>query len=263
MSNVFYLADHRPEPESAKRGAQDGTSSSRSAEELAALRLRSAEMLEKMARLQEAIARRRPPPPESNPLGAATPILLFHTSYGRNAWQSTWIARYERNTLTESHDAAKALVAGKLKQGSAYRLVITPGWHLQFDRRAYLVCEINSNAPFARLRAAPFVKQGVMESDAMKMLLPTSDLWRGAPPLHDSVIVQETRRPASDFAAWGSRTYHPYQTRTPGRYQRVIDGKHWWFRAINNDGPIDFDTTAFAALVDKASNSAPESPEEA
>lgn len=215
------------------------------------------------ARLDRLMQQLRPPPAEANPLATATPILLFHTSYGRNAWQSTWIARYERNTLTESHDAAKALVAGKLKQGSAFRLVVTPGWHLQFDRRAYLVCEINSTAPFARLRTAAFAQPGVMESEALAMLVPTSDLWRGAAPLHDSIVVQETKRPAGDFIAWASRSAHPYQVRTPGRYQRVIDGKHWWFRAINEDGPIDFDTTAFATLVGNSSGNTPESQREA
>lgn len=215
------------------------------------------------ARLDQLMQQLRPPPAEANPLAAATPILLFHTSYGRNAWQSTWIARYERNTLTESHDAAKALVAGKLKQGSAFRLVVTPGWHLQFDRRAYLVCEINSASPFARLRTAAFARPGVMESEALAMLRPTSDLWRGAAPLHDSIVVQETKRPAGDFIAWGNRTGHPHQVRTPGPYQRVIDGKHWWFRAINNDGPIDFDTTAFAALVGCSGDNTPESQREA
>lgn len=258
MSNVFYLADYRAgggESDGSDLGAGGGFSISLAARKPLLLRRTiSAEAAERF---------RSPPPPASNPLGAATPILLFHTSYGRNAWQSTWIARYERNTLTESHEAAKALVAGKLKQGSAFRLVVTPGWHLQFDRRAYLVCEINSTSPFARLRTAAFAQPGVMESEALAMLRPTSDLWRGAAPLHDSIVVQETKRPAGDFIAWANRTGHPHQVRTPGRYQRVIDGKHWWFRAINNDGPIDFDTTSFAALVGDSSGKTPESQREA
>jgi len=258
MSNVFYLADHRAG--GSPTGEYDAGQQIEAMTPPAArapLGLRRAVPVKVVRRIQA------PPPPEQDTLIAATPILLFHTSYGRNAWQSTWIARYERNTLTESHDAAEAFVAGKLKQGSAFRLAVTPGWHLQFDRRAYLVCEINSKTPFSRLRSAAFAEPGVMENDALAMLRPTSELWRGAPPIHDSVIVQETHRPAVDFVAWTNRTGHPHQIRTPGRYQRVIDGKHWWFRAINNDGPIDFDTTAFAALVYKANGSAPESPQEA
>lgn len=254
MSNVFYLSDYRAG--SSPAGGEDAGPSPEPAVSLASrqpLALRRSITVVVAKRLQP------PPPPAQNALAAATPILLFHTSYGRNAWQSTWIARYERNTLAESQEAAKAFVTGKLKQGSAFRLAVTPGWHLQFDRRAYLVCEINSNAPFSRLRSAGFAQPGVMESEALAMLRPTSDLWRGVQPAHDSVIVQETRRPASDFVPWASRTSHPYQIRTPGRYQRMIDGKHWWFRAINNDGPIDFDTSAFAALVDKISGSTPES----
>jgi hypothetical protein len=107
----------------------------------------------------------------------------------------------------------------------------------------------NSTMPFSRLRAARFASPGIMEAEALEWLKPSSELWRGAPPMHDSVVVQETSRPAADFVAWDNRTLHPFQVRTPGRYQRAIDGKHWWFRAVKGDAPPDFDTSAFAALV--------------
>ena len=236
MSNVFYLSDYR---DAAAPDAESASPPPLGARKPLGLR-----------RTVVAVGpQRQPPPPEDNALQQATPVLLFHVSYGRNAWHSTWIARYERNTLMPSHDAAHAFVAKRLKQGSAFRLTVMPGWHLQFDGRAYLVCEINSNAPFTRLRAAGFAIPGVTEAEALALLKPTSELWRGAQPQHDSVIVQETTCPASDFIAWENRTAHPGQVRTPGRYERVIDGKHWWFRAVKGNEPPDYDTTAFAALL--------------
>jgi len=249
MSNVFYLSDLQ-EREPTDTAASSNAGDRPTLGQRAPLNLqRLGDAIAAHERFVAAQARLRPPPPDENSLDRATPILLYHISYGRNAWHSTWIARYQRNTLAHSYDAAKAFVAERLKQGSSYRLAVTPGWHLQFDRRAYLVCEINSSTPFSRLRAARFAMPGIMEAEALEWLKPSSELWRGAVPLHDSIVVQETTRPAGDFVRWEDRTTHPAQVRTPGRYHRAIDGKHWWFRAVKGDAPPDFDTSAFAALI--------------
>lgn len=249
MSNLFYLSDLHD------KGAADPADPSESDDRptlgqrapLGLKRLSGA--LAARERFAAAQARPLPPQPDRNPLECTTPILLYQTSYGRNAWHSTWIARYQWNTLAHSHDAAKAFVAEGLKQGSSYRLAVTPGWHLQFDRRAYLVCEINSSTPFSRLRGARFAPPDIMEAEALEWLKSASELWRGAPPVHDSVVVQETSRPAATFVAWDNCTLHPFQVRTPGRYQRAIGGKYWWFRAVKGDAPPDFDTSAVATLV--------------
>jgi hypothetical protein len=249
MSNVFYLSDLQGREPTNTAGSSNADDRPTLGQRAPLGLQRLGDAIAARERFVAVRARLLPPPPDKNPLGRAVPILLYHVSYGRNAWHSTWIARYQRNTLAHSYDAAKAFVAERLKQGSSYRLAVTPGWHLQFDRRAYLVCEINSSAPFSRLRSARFASEGVMEAEALEMLKPSSELWRGATPLHDSIVVQETSRPAGDYVKWEDRTSHPAQVRTPGRYQRAIDGKHWWFRAVNGDASPDFDTSAFAALV--------------
>lgn len=210
-------------------------------------RLQNAE--ESQQRFREAMQRRMPPAPEVNELVSATPILLFHVSSGRNAWHSTWNARYQKGTLQSSREEAEKFVSRRLKQGTAFRLLVTPGWHLQFDRKAYLVCEINTKAPFSRLRAASFTVSGITEKEALAMLSPGSELWRGAAPQHDSVIVQETKAAATAFAPWTERTAHPYQIRTPGRYKRESDTSGIHFVPVSGAGQSEYNVRAFEALL--------------
>lgn len=197
----------------------------------------------------EAVQRRMPPAPEDNELVSATPILLFHVSSGRNAWHSTWIARYQKGTLQSSREEAAKFVSRRLKQGTAFRLLVTPGWHLQFDRKAYLVCEINTKTPFSRLRVASFAVPGIMEKAALAMLSPHSELWRGAAPQHDSVIVQETKGAATAFTPWTERTTHPYRKRTPGRYKRESDTTGIHFVPVGDAGQPKYDVSAFEAVL--------------
>lgn len=128
-------------------------------------------------------------------------------------------------------------------------MLVTPGWHLQFDRKAYLVCEINTKTPFSRLRVASFAVPGITEKEALAMLSPRSELWRGAAPQHDSVIAQETKAAATAFTPWTERTTHPYQKRTPGRYKRESDTAGIHFVPVGASGQPEYDVSAFEAVL--------------
>jgi len=216
----------------------------------ALLRARSAERM-------EAMKRSAPPPPAENALMSANPILIHSISWGRNAWNSTWIQRYRSGTLAESHASARDFIEANRVQGSAYKVTVMPGWHLQFDRRAYIVCEINTSTPFSRLRRPAFTDQGILEADALALLDPTSGVWRGAKPIHDSVIVQATKLPTSSFTPWASRSTHPGQARTPGRYERVASGRDWYLKPVIGKDVTRYDTSAFEKLLADGGGSDP------
>ena len=198
------------------------------------------------------IAALRPPPPEENLLVSATPVLLYQVSWGRNAWHSTWISRYKRNTICQSWNEARKFVNERRKQGSAYRLLVTPGWHLQFDRKAYLVVEINTSNPFKRLLVPSFIKDGVKEACCLKLLNPSSEIWIAPMPDHDSIIVQETKLRSADFVAWDDHTSERGKPRTPGQYKRVIDGSLWRFLPVDGGGTDTFNTSGFAVHLSEA-----------
>jgi len=254
MSNVYHLDDHRP-----FAGAEKPTPS--------AGILRTATLAEVMAmsaadrasyfedrrtargKMVKIIQSRRPPPPESNELQLATAILIHSVSWGRNAWHSTWIQRYRVGTLCESRAASKLFVDRNRTQGSTYYETIMPGWHLQFDRRAYMLCEINTRRPFERLISPDFLLPTMTEKEALTMLEAGSSIWRGHQPNRDSVIVQQTKLAAASFTPWERRTAFPGQMHTPGRYARTIVGKDWFFSPVKTEKGFEFDTTAFEKMA--------------
>ncbi len=232
MSNVFHLEDFRKKPSDSESQSQ----------------LRS-RLLKAVEELRQNLLARRAPSPSENLLSASTPILLYQVSWGRNAWNSTWIKRYARNTLCRSWSESNRFVEKRLKQGTSFRMLITPGWHLQFDRKAYLVCEINTSLPFSRLVEASFNQEGMSEFDCLESLSPKSDIWTGSVPKHDSIIVQQTPRAAKDFVAWSDRTSEKGKTRTPGHYLRVISDSSWFFAPVDSKPLVTFDTSHFATHV--------------
>ena len=128
-----------------------------------------------------------------------------------------------------------------------------PGWHLKFKDDAFLIAEINTSAPFARLIRPAFAKPGIAQDQALDFLKPNSGIWHGPQPPHDSVIVQETDRPEEEFETWESRTEHPFQIRTPGPYIRKIDGSRWWLSPMNEEGPVEYDLSYFQLALTRLS----------
>ena len=254
MSNVYHLEDYRPTPPDqdpasappAWRTATLAEVMGMSAEERSDYFENRRLARERMA---EAIRARLPPPPALNELEQATAILIHSISWGRNAWHSTWIQRYRAGTLCENRAASKQFVNRNRTQGSTYYETVMPGWHLQFDRRAYLVCEINTRRPFERLLSADFLIPGVTEEEAMALLEPGSSIWRGHRPNRDSIIVQQTKHPSTAFTAWKKRTTFPGQMSTPGRYVRTIVGKDWFFRPATVEKGFEYDVAAFDKIV--------------
>lgn len=176
-------------------------------------------------------------------------------------------------------------IGGRMTQGTVFKMTVTPGWHLQFSAQAFLVCEINTSRPFSRLLEAAFTVPGISREKALMLLKPTSDLWEGAAPTHDSIIVQQTKRPGNEFVQWrdadderesidwirawnSDRAVDPgspsesslekpyiYDPRKPWNYGRYIRDTSretvadFFFRPCRNAGPSEFDCERFRVLA--------------
>jgi len=176
-----------------------------------------------------------------------------------------------------------------MKQGSAFKMMITPGWHLQFSSNAFLICDINTFQPFSRLLEAAFTVPGISEEKALTLLNPTSSIWQGRTPIHDSIIIQQTKRPAGEFVSWeeadeerssrdfveawfsnrpadaisstsvlrSGRIYDPRNPWNYGRYTRDTSREtpaDFFFTPCSKGGPAEFDCDrfrAFAAVRDR------------
>lgn len=253
MTNVYHLDDYRaPQAEQATATAAPVWKTATLAEVVAMRPEDRAAYFETRRqareRMAEIIHSRMPPSPATNPLNAATPILIHSVSWGRNAWHSTWIQRYRTGTLCESRAAAKRFIDKNRTQGSTYYATVMPGWHLQFDRRAYIVCEINTRRPFERLLSSDFLVPNVTEEEALELLEPGSPVWRGHRPNRDSIIVQQTKLPSTAFTSWADRTSFPGQMSTPGRYVRTIVGKDWFFSPATTEKGFEYDVSFFERM---------------
>ena len=276
MSNIYYLDGFRT-PEGA----------------LTASRARLKKSLDEAWAARDAMLASRAareltqPIPENvaNTLQTATPIVVYFISSGRNAWHSTWMQKYEKNTLMSSYDASRTFIGSRMTQGTAFRMTITPAWHLRFSSKSFLVCEINTSRPFSRLLEAAFTVPGISEEQAVLLLKPTSPLWQGPAPRHDSIIVQQTNRSAREFAQWGEsddewesvdwiRTLHAnrsvdggstsksppeksyiYDPRKPWNYGRYVRDTSketqadFFFTPARRGGPAEFDCKRFRVLA--------------
>lgn len=273
MSNVYYLDDYR-------QGVQSNTTESTAEKstllEKADEALRLGDRVAACTFLLEyaALSRReiedfnrRP-----NKLQIAVPIVLYFVSWGRNAWHSTWISRYQKKSLMANYSEACEYIGRKSTQGTVFRITIIPGWYLGFLLSRYLVCEINTDAPFSRLTRATFADLGVLEADALRELEPESSIWRGASPLHDSVIVQQTDRKVEEFTRWTeaeesneikahvrsfSKRQRPreYSPEDPGDYGMYVrdasseNGLGFAFRPSSKGGPDQFNCDHFRRLI--------------
>lgn len=281
MSNIYYLDDSRS-PTAASAVVPVPTD--RWAEQQRLLR----EVHNAMLASKAACAARELRQALNPMLQAATPIVLYFVSYGRNAWQSTWIARYQKNSLQSSYLEASHFIGSKMKQGSAFKMMITPGWHLQFSSNAFLICDINTFQPFSRLLEAAFTVPGISEEKALVLLNPTSSLWQGRAPIHDSIIIQQTKRPAGEFVSWEEadeersmvdwlwseksrvsdaparsdvdRFYDPQRPSNYGRYFRDTrreTAAEFHFAPCKNGGPAEYDCERFRVLVAEQGPAAP------
>ena len=287
MSNIYYLDNFRPPTKAA-------TAPTISIDQAAnRQRLLKQAWAARDAWLAVRAARELIQPPVASAiptLQSATPIVLYFVSYGRNAWHSTWVQKYQRNTLKGSYLEAAHFIGSKMRQGTAFKMTITPGWHLQFSPNAFLVCEINTSRPFSRLLEAAFTVPGISEEQALLLLKPTSSLWKGPAPAQDSIIVQQTKLPAGEFVQWEEadeerssrdwlaarlrnhhvegvanststphreRIYDPREPYNYGRYYRDTSTEtvaDFSFRPCKTGGPSEFDCErfrAFAAVRDR------------
>jgi hypothetical protein len=188
-------------------------------------------------------------PSSSRPLLERKPILLYHIYYGRNAWYSTWISKYVRKTLMNSHANAYKYVDRVKTPGSVFGLTVLPGWFLGFEKASYVVAEINSNRPFSNLKEAAFLRLGISEAECLSVLSPQSDIWSKSQRQRDGVIVQQTDLSSTEYVDWKDRTKFPGQQKTVGHYRRIANPGQWHFSPIKKAERSEIQTSFFRGLL--------------
>lgn len=86
------------------------------------------------------------------------PVRLYYAYWGRNAWWSTWITRYNNGCIHTSSESARLFCEPKRVQGTVFYVNYLPALAFLSGKKALLVSEINTVDPLARLDRTSLAK---------------------------------------------------------------------------------------------------------
>lgn len=96
----------------------------------------------------------------------ATPVKLYYISYGRNAWNSTWVQRYAQGCMHLSFASAAAYAEGRRTQGTVFYIRELPALCFTGEGPTFFITEINTKHPLAGFLADKVSLQGRLEDIA-------------------------------------------------------------------------------------------------
>lgn len=96
----------------------------------------------------------------------ATPVKLYYISYGRNAWNSTWVQRYAQGCMHLSFASAAAYAEGRRTQGTVFYIRELPALCFTGEGPTFFITEINTKHPLAGFLAEKVSLQGRLEDIA-------------------------------------------------------------------------------------------------
>lgn len=145
-------------------------------------------------------------------------VTIYMLSTGRNAWNSTWSAKYSHSAaLYASFDAAKAAAEVERKMGTTFKIRQIPGIALISIKGVIVFVEFHSEEAFARLKIEQIndnIHIGTPVSVAMKPFMKaTEDFWNGPFPSESSFTSAKTdlsevfemlSPPNTQLKQWGS-----------------------------------------------------------
>lgn len=145
---------------------------------------------------------------------SAQGVCLYHVYTGRNAWHSTWIQRYNSESMHASLFAAKRYAETLRKAGTVVYIQELPALVVRSKAGCLIATQINTESPLREYK--PYIKMesgtpqsrewGLhwlhKESDLRRIadsLQATSSWWRVPPPRQDSVVLLASDDPFEEF----------------------------------------------------------------
>lgn len=192
-------------------------------------------------------------------LRSIRPVVVYFLHYGRNAWHSTWIKRYQPNHFFRDIRSVKALVDRRKWQGTVLYLDVLPAIQFEFAASRFVLTEINTDRPFKNFKKqfphqlANTLTRGVFLDEIGKPGL----FWKKYQGFRNSVILQEIESDFLDF--WSAQLVgHPYTTTycgafnplKVGYYRRKVEQDFWfWSRVVGRADATAPNLSGFKAAV--------------
>jgi hypothetical protein len=181
-------------------------------------------------------------------------VVVHFLSYGRNAWNATWIMRYRTGDFLRDGRVVKSMVEARRSPGTVFYLNVLPAFQIDYGARKFLVAEINNNQPFLHIdldkaRHAMFFNgmDGFLD-----LIAPTSGSWLPGQSRENSIVVQEVVEDFMDLTAYSAlATGRDASTNPPiGNYKRYIAQDHWWWDATAAKISLESYAQMLEALVE-------------
>ena len=136
-------------------------------------------------------------------------ITAFYVHTGRNAWHSTWIARYSPGCMHTTLKSAKSYAETKRVQGTTFNISELPALMISSSIGSVVVTQINSSNPLdgysrSAVRAThhrhtlmeghlnDYLCIGAPIYGAILSFEGDSRFWKHPPPHSNSLIITET-----------------------------------------------------------------------
>jgi hypothetical protein len=142
-------------------------------------------------------------------------VNIWYCSYGRNAWNSTWIKRYVPGCMQITEEGAEQRAEYTRNNGNVHYLVEKPALRFVGRHHSLIVTQINTDTPLREYSARPVRGAGLSRQrgerdsyfvfgatlgDVAKTFAPNSQFWKVAQPERNSV-VRLFALPRANFAS--------------------------------------------------------------
>ncbi len=136
---------------------------------------------------------------EDAPICSFSKGVIYYVHSGRNAWHSTWAARYSNGCMHATLPSAKSYAEGERKQGTKFYITQLPCLLIRNKTDSYFITEINNRTPLSgHALAIPQmpgtvtdqpVKIGASTRKALESFDPSSQFWRIRPHAKNSIML--------------------------------------------------------------------------
>ena len=163
-------------------------------------------------------------------------VTLYLLSTGRNAWHSTWSAKYQKNAaLFSNFEAAKDAAEKSRNRGTTFKIAQYPGLAFLSTEGVVALVEFHSNQPFNKLRIEDLDKHlsiGVTIREAISPFTNAdSKFWNSPFPSPDSFVDVK-----SDLA----EDFQPIiESTSMKKWGSVASGSNYYLGWQEQDKPVE------------------------
>jgi len=163
-------------------------------------------------------------------------VTLYLLSTGRNAWHTTWSAKYQKNAaLFSNFEAAKNVAEESRIRGTTFKIAQYPGLAFLSTEGVVALVEFHSSQPFNKLRIEDLGERLAIGTPIRDVISPftsaNSEFWNSPFPSPDSFVDVKT-----DLA----EEFQPLiESVSMKKWKSVASGSNYYLGWQEQDKPLE------------------------